>query len=304
MSDLTISLLLIAAGFIYMGLGALHALYAWRDRTDPRRFAPDDPVVLEGMQRATIRLTRGATTVWRGGLGFHFSHSMGAVLFGALAVLIGADHGHLALPGWVFPAFAVWSALYALVAWRYWFRIPQVGTAVATACLVAAVAVARFGAEPPEPVHKVVAGPTATPELTAAIEAEDRKLFDIVFSSCDLAALDAMLADDFEFLHDKWGRIAGSRAEFVDSIRGMCERRAAGTDVSARRELVAGTSEVLPLEKYGAIQQGSHRFYGLEPGKPDQLRETGRFFHTWRQVDGAWKLARVVSYDHRPAGPG
>lgn len=137
-----ISLLLIAAGLIYMGLGGLHAFYAWQDEAEPRRFAPDDPAVLAGMQRATIRLTRGATTVWRGGLGFHYSHSMGAVLFGALAVLIGADHGHLDLPGWVFPAFAVWSALYMVVAWRYWFRIPLIGTAIATACFVAATVVA------------------------------------------------------------------------------------------------------------------------------------------------------------------
>jgi hypothetical protein len=136
-----ISVLLITAGLVYLGLGAVHALYTWQDHAEPKRFAPDDPAVLAGMQRATIRLTRGATTVWRGGLGFHYSHSLGAIGFGALALLIGIDHGHLVLPAWVLPMFALWSGLYLLLAWRYWFRIPLLGTALATICFAAAVVV-------------------------------------------------------------------------------------------------------------------------------------------------------------------
>jgi len=58
---------------------------------------------------------------------------------------------------------------------------------------------------------------------------------------------------------------------------------------------------VYPMQNYGAIQTGSHRFFGLEPGKPDTLRESGRFFHLWKKVDETWKLSRVFSFDHHPA---
>jgi len=44
-----------------------------------------------------------------------------------------------------------------------------------------------------------------------------------------------------------------------------------------------------------------HRFYGLAPGEPPHLRETGRFFIHWMLEDGGWKMSRAYSYDHRPA---
>lgn len=110
-----------------------------------------------------------------------------------------------------------------------------------------------------------------------------------------------MLADDFEFFHDKFGQIASSPRQFVESVRQGCEAQEKGTNVRARRELIQGSMAVYPMNNYGAIQTGSHRFFGLEPGKPDRLRESARFFHAWKQVDGKWKLARAFSFDHRPA---
>lgn len=179
-------------------------------------------------------------------------------------------------------------------------RLPRAAIALAAAALVvAAMAGAATPKPAPEPEQPVTAGPVADPALIAAIEAQDELLFAIVFETCDLAALEALLADDFEFVHDKWGQIADSRAKFVADIKGMCERRAAGTDVRARRERTR--SEVLPLANYGALHQGEHRFWGLEEGKAPVLRETGRFFHLWRRIDGQWRLSRVTSYDHRPA---
>jgi ketosteroid isomerase-like protein len=143
-------------------------------------------------------------------------------------------------------------------------------------------------------------GPLGSQKLVDEILEQDRKLFDIVFNRCDADALAAMLTEDFEFFHDKHGRIASPR-QFTDDIRQGCEGQARGTNVRARRELVAGSSVVYPMNNYGAIQTGTHRFYGLEPGKPDALRESAKFFHVWKQVDGGWKLARSFSFDHHPA---
>ena len=49
---------------------------------------------------------------------------------------------------------------------------------------------------------------------------------------------------------------------------------------------------------YGAMQMGTHRFFALRKGKPDQLTETGKFIDLWKREGDSWKLARVISYDH------
>jgi len=143
--------------------------------------------------------------------------------------------------------------------------------------------------------------PTAaqTPRpLNEQIGEADRALFAAIFDRCDPEALVSLVTDDFEFYHDKWGKIASSKDEFVKSIRGLCERQRAGTDFKGKRELVEGSLEVLPMKGYGAIEIGKHRFFKVEPGKPDIPTEHARFTHLWRQVDGRWLLARVLSFDH------
>ncbi len=144
-------------------------------------------------------------------------------------------------------------------------------------------------------------GATMPPEWPAQIAAADRALFDAVFTQCDADRLATMVSEDLEFFHDKDGLSATSGAQFVAAVRGMCERQAKGIDFRARRELVPGTTEIYPLAHYGAIEIGVHRFYAIAEGKPDRLTETARFTHVWKQEQGQWKLARVLSYDHRLA---
>jgi hypothetical protein len=113
------------------------------------------------------------------------------------------------------------------------------------------------------------------------------------------ALLATLVTEDFEMYHDKGGLIATSGAQFVKSIEGMCARRKTGEDYRARRELVAGSMKVYPLNNYGAVQVGEHRFYQLLPGKPEKLVEVALFTQVWKKGAGSWKLARVLSYDHR-----
>jgi ketosteroid isomerase-like protein len=143
------------------------------------------------------------------------------------------------------------------------------------------------------------AGPVATKELHNEIAAHDRKLFDAVFNTCDTQALAGLVTDDFEMFHDKGGLVSTSGAQFVENIRGMCERQKTGEDYRARRELVEGSLEVYPLNNYGAVEVGVHRFYKRAPGQPDKLVEIARFTQVWKKEASGWKLARVVSYDHK-----
>lgn len=161
-------------------------------------------------------------------------------------------------------------------------------------------AMSGFAADPADNIH-LTPGPVASQEVFDALLEKDGQLFDAVFTACDADALVALVTDDFEFFHDKGGQTANSGAEFVASIRAMCERRKTGEDFIARRELERDSLSVHLLGGYGAMQMGTHRFYAIVPGKPDRLTEVGKFIDVWQQVDGAWKLARVISYDHRLA---
>jgi len=133
-----IGALLSIGGAIYGLLGALHAVYTLLDIRDPRRIVPDDPLVISAMQTSKIRLTRGESTVWQGWVGFNLSHSLGALMLSAACFVVAACLRRFAFSPWVLLVLAAVSALYLLLAAQYWFRIPILGTAVATACLAGA----------------------------------------------------------------------------------------------------------------------------------------------------------------------
>ena len=136
----------------------------------------------------------------------------------------------------------------------------------------------------------------ASQQLFADLAAKDTELFDVIFNQCNVKRLSELITEDFEFYHDKSGQVAKSGKEFADGISSMCERQQKGIDYRARRVLVRNSLEVYPLNNYGAVQMGVHRFYPLVKGKPN---EVAKFTHLWKKENGEWKLARVLSYDHK-----
>jgi hypothetical protein len=143
------------------------------------------------------------------------------------------------------------------------------------------------------------AGPEQTKQQFDEIAAADQALFSAFFDRCDTEALAKMVTEDLEMFHDKNGYMSRSGKEFLDAIAGTCARQKTGEDYRARRELVPGTLKVYPLNNYGAVETGVHRFYQLLPGKPEKLVEVSQFTHIWRKDESGWKLARILSYDHR-----
>jgi hypothetical protein len=116
---------------------------------------------------------------------------------------------------------------------------------------------------------------------------------EMVFDSCDAGALATLVTDDFEMYHDKLGLSASSGEEFLKAIERMCARQKTGEDYRARRELVPGRMKVYPLNNYGAIQVGEHRFY------PEKLVEIALFTQVWKKETSGWRVSRVLNYDHR-----
>ena len=75
-----------------------------------------------------------------------------------------------------------------------------------------------------------------------------------------------------------------------------------GTGHAMRREALAETVHVFPLEKdhvvYGAVMSGEHVFFIRDTDKPEVLDGQARFTHLWLLRAGTWKMARILSYDH------
>jgi ketosteroid isomerase-like protein len=128
-------------------------------------------------------------------------------------------------------------------------------------------------------------------------------LFWAAYNKCDLPGMMKYVEDDVEFYHDKGGETHGG-ANLIESIRkGLCSN----DSFRLRRAEVKGTVKVYPLHKngdvvYGAIISGQHHFYHNTLGKPETLEGLARFMQLWILKDGVWKMHRILSYDHGPAG--
>jgi hypothetical protein len=126
------SICLIAGGSVFSILGLVHAVYTWTDMSHPRRLVPDSAAVMGAMSESGLRLSRGATTMWRAWVGFNFSHSLGILTFGLGSIAVGLSLRSLALPKAALLVPVGIGAGYCLLAVRYWFRAPAIGVAVGT----------------------------------------------------------------------------------------------------------------------------------------------------------------------------
>jgi len=128
-------------------------------------------------------------------------------------------------------------------------------------------------------------------ELNKAISAVDAALFD-AYNKCDLAKFGSFIDDNVEFYHDQGG-VALGRAALVEAVKkNICGQ--------VTRELLPNTLQIYPMKGYGAIEMGVHLFH--HPGHPENDDGEGKFVHLWQYKDGAWKVTRVLSYDHHTAG--
>ena len=124
------------------------------------------------------------------------------------------------------------------------------------------------------------------------------------YNRCDLKALSTMNTDDLEFYHDLGGVMHG-KAQFDAA---MAKNICGNPSRMVRREAMAGTVHIYPMMNggvlYGAVIEGGHQFYNGSPGAPEVLEGKARFTSLFLYKDGAWKLARALSYDHMPAQAG
>jgi hypothetical protein len=130
--------------------------------------------------------------------------------------------------------------------------------------------------------------------LSDQIASLDAALFE-AYNACNLDKVGTFFTEDLEFYHEKGGLVL-TRDGSLDIMR----KNLCGGGNRVRRELVRGSLEVHPINNYGAVQTGEHRFYLTQPGQKEKLDGIGKFVMLWQQKDGVWRISRVVSYGFRP----
>lgn len=113
----------------------------------------------------------------------------------------------------------------------------------------------------------------------------DRIVFQNAFVECDAEKFRALFTEDAEFYHDKVGPMFGEKARTLNGCP---------ANDGVRRVLVEDSLRVYPMAGYGAIQTGEHWF--VEEGASTST--LAKFVTLWKRVDGEWKMARVLSFDH------
>lgn len=124
----------------------------------------------------------------------------------------------------------------------------------------------------------------ADQQLFDQILAMDQTFFD-AYNNCDLEKQAAIYADDIEFLHDKGGLMT-SKADIIEGTkRNICGK--------VTRQLVDKSIEVYPINNYGAVEIGFHKFYNNQ--EPDAESKPSKFIIIWKKDNENWKITRVVS---------
>lgn len=125
------------------------------------------------------------------------------------------------------------------------------------------------------------------PELYKTIVKLDSVFFD-AYNHCDtkFETYADFYADDIEFYHDQGG-LSNSKKDILEGTKKfICGK--------VTRTLIPGSIEVYPIKGYGAIEIGLHSFSN-NTNPPDEPKKVSRFTIFWKQVNGTWKIAKVVS---------
>ena len=133
----------------------------------------------------------------------------------------------------------------------------------------------------------------ADADLQATIAALDSAVFDAFNHCADPAQLRkhaGYFDPDVEFYHDTGG-VTWTR----DAMLANTRKHACG---HYTRELVPDTLKVYPVNGFGAISQGRHRFCQTDTHTCEGLAD---FVIVWRLRNEQWQITRVLSFGHRAA---
>jgi len=131
-------MLVATSAFIVLALGIGHLALTYFSQA----FSPRDAALEIRLREISPFISR-QTTMWRGQVGFHASHSLGAIVFGAIYSHLALTYSALLLQShFLLSLGAVVLLSYVVLAKLYWFFLPLAGLSIALACYIAGVVVA------------------------------------------------------------------------------------------------------------------------------------------------------------------
>ncbi len=132
---------LILGSLLILILGVIHLYYTFFSN----KFLARDAETVERMKKYSPLLTK-RTTMWEAWVGFNGSHSLGAIFFGMVNLILALQYveifqksiGILILDD-------LTLLFYQFLAIKYWFKIPIAGIAVSAFCFLAATLLIVLG---------------------------------------------------------------------------------------------------------------------------------------------------------------
>ncbi|MFC0169375.1 nuclear transport factor 2 family protein [Pseudoduganella danionis] len=121
------------------------------------------------------------------------------------------------------------------------------------------------------------------------------------YNRADADGMNAFLADDVEFYHDRGGTLIGKPALAAanDSMKGSAVRM--------RRAAIPGTVRFFPMrldeQVYGVLVTGEHAFYVTPKGEAEFKAGQAYFTQLMRMQGQDWRISRIFSYEHVDAAP-
>lgn len=104
------------------------------------------------------------------------------------------------------------------------------------------------------------------------------------YNNCKMDVQERIISDDLEFYHDRGG-VMTSKKLLIEALKNnICGK--------VTRELFKGSIEVYPINNYGAVEMGYHRFHNKIEKSTSQY---ARFVHIWHNENGQWKITRAIS---------
>ena len=120
--------------------------------------------------------------------------------------------------------------------------------------------------------------------LHKTISEMDRIFFE-AYNNCDMDKQKEIYAEDIEFFHDKSG-LSTSKTDILEATKNnICGK--------ITRTLIKGSLEVYPINTYGAVEIGYHKFFNNQ--EPDALSIPSKFIIIWQHKDEKWYITKVIS---------
>jgi hypothetical protein len=127
MMNLSSVLLGLSAAIVFI-LGSAHLYFTFNGD----KFYPRDADLTGRLKQTSPRISR-QTTMWNAALGFHASHSLGAILFGLIYFYLSIETSHFLFHSLFLQLLGLaYLSVMLVLAFKFWFSLPFRGLLVAS----------------------------------------------------------------------------------------------------------------------------------------------------------------------------